>query len=181
MLGAYPAGCSPKFVPGFKHGLGQTLKQWSDYAYDPRPPATDDNTLAAHKALVDLLLAEGWEPVVPRGQQWWQQSFRRRVRTEEEGWGIFITVPRWGDRYWLERSEPEGEMGPFMMKGMSEGWIKKDASGHWIKESFFIEGACENGAELVSNILAAPDGSHPVTLRRSTEDPNTAQDRSMGD
>jgi len=58
VLGAYPAGCSPKFVPGFKHGLGQTFKHWGGYAYDPSPPATDNNTLAAHKALVDLLLAE---------------------------------------------------------------------------------------------------------------------------
>jgi hypothetical protein len=42
------------------------------------PAMGAENVLAAHRELVDGLLAEGWE-TVGRGEAWYEQIFRRRL------------------------------------------------------------------------------------------------------
>lgn len=46
------------------------------------PPGEVGETADAHEALVDLLLAEGWEPA-GRGAAWYQRRFRRRLVAPE--------------------------------------------------------------------------------------------------
>jgi hypothetical protein len=34
----------------------------------------------AHNSLVNQLISDGWEPLPDRGQSWWQNRFKRKIR-----------------------------------------------------------------------------------------------------
>lgn len=60
--GPYSAGVSPRW------GL-----------FVPPPSPADPATAAAHRALVEELIQEGWQPTGERGDSWWTLRFRRPV------------------------------------------------------------------------------------------------------
>lgn len=160
--GTYSAGCSANFTTGMRHKL--LIRSTRDH----RPPSWDDYAIRAFSQLVDLLVRDGWESTPIKGNQWWQQSFRRRVRSEKDGWGIFLTTSKWGG-HWIGDTDPLDESEPELAEALAKGSVKKDGDMYWYEESFFIKHAQDNGAEPISIIRHGPDDSHIVTLRKLEE------------
>lgn len=164
--GSYSAGCSPLFVPGFFHGLGQFfsgrmgLRDW-----DNRPPANDEATLQAHRALIDVLVKDGWEPRNIRGSQWWQHSFRRPVRSEDE-WVAFVLEPRWNGLWYREGPVSEEQKTDFQ-EGIASGQIRNERGDFWIRRDWLIENIGSMGAEVSSEIKVGPDGTTRITFHRT--------------
>ncbi|GEM_PF-1418454 len=161
--GTHAGGSSPKFGVGFAHGLGMWLERGGRGTnWDDRLPSNDGNTVAAHRALVNMLLQDGWNPTEFRGGQWWEYSFRRRVRTEEDGWKVLETV-RNGDAFWHHAYEgtSDDELSEEGQEAVQKGMMQKDGSGGWlIREDIVIEWEKEDGSALLSIVTLDHDGEH---------------------
>jgi hypothetical protein len=169
VTGTYSAGCSPLFVPEFFHGLGQFFRGrigWRDW--DNRPPSNDTNTLQAHRALMDILLKDEWEPTNVRGSEWWQHSFRRPVRNEDK-WIAFVLEPRWNGLWYREGPVSKDQEADFQ-QGITSGQVRREGSDYWMRRDWLLETIGSMEGELVSEIIVGYNGTMRITFRRPSSD-----------
>jgi hypothetical protein len=157
--GEYSAGASPAFNPSAMQGL----RNWATKNYDLNPQSWDKNATSAHRALVDLLTKEGWEPTPFQGHEWWQQTFQRPVRREGDGWFIFGTLKKWNG-YWMCDPQADPTNDAELQEAMKQGKVRKDQDGVWVEEQFFIQMADGEHWHLVSVVPTSLE-THMVTMQ----------------
>lgn len=103
------AGSSDFFTPSISRLIGQMFIGFAagPGAQDHRPAPNDPNSQRAFTQLVTALIEDGWERQDIRGSGWWQHTFRRKFRPEEDGWLIVPFERKWND-YWYFDSEGPG-------------------------------------------------------------------------
>lgn len=174
--GPYTAGCSSEFGAGFQAKIAMMGNN-----SDPRPRSWDKNSMNAFMELSELLTQDGWEPTNFQSSQWWQQGFRRQVRTEEDGWLFETSTPKlWGGR-WVFGINPsipddlETLKDPEVQQALTDGNIRQDSEGYWATEEYWInfirtQAELAGGkVQLVSNIKISHEGAHRITFKALME------------
>jgi ribosomal protein L40E len=166
VTGTYCAGESSTFRMGAGHYIYLSLT----HSNDLRPKASDGNATRPHAELIDALIKDGWEPTEIRGREWWQHSFRRRVRREEDGWLVITAVAKWGGRWEWEPEIPDDvAASDWFQENVSGGRIRKEGQGFWVEEHLLIDYFKTRGVELVSSIQVDRHGTCVHTFRTPKE------------